>query len=58
VDLTEAEGITLRLARIKPQVIPALEAEGILERIGTDHVHGNVHRAVEAQRALNSDGER
>jgi SulP family sulfate permease len=56
VDLTEAEGIALRLARIKPQVIPALEAEGILDRIGTDHLHGNVHRAVVAQLAQSADG--
>ena len=45
---TEADGLTLRLARVKPQVLDVLEAEGLLDRIGRDHVHGNVHRAVEA----------
>ena len=50
-DLTEADGVTLRLARVKPQVLAVLEADGILDRIGADHVHGNVHRAVEAQLA-------
>ena len=44
-----ARGITLRLARVKPHVRAVLEAEGIIDRIGADHVHGNVHRAVEAQ---------
>jgi SulP family sulfate permease len=57
VDLAEAEGITLRLARIKPQIIAVLKAQGILDRIGPDHVHGNVHRAVEAQRSQSADDE-
>jgi sulfate permease, SulP family len=49
--LTEAEGVTLRLARVKPQVLAVLRADGIVDRIGADHIHGNVHRAVEAQLA-------
>ena len=57
VDLTEAEDVTLRLARIKPRVIAVLKAEGILDRIGADHVHGNVHRAVEAQLSQSADDE-
>ena len=40
---------TLRLARLKPSVRSTLERDGILERLGTEHVHGNVHRAVQAQ---------
>jgi sulfate permease, SulP family len=50
-ELTEADGVTLRLARVKPQVLAILKADGIIDRIGTDHVHGNVHLAVEAQLA-------
>ena len=50
-DLTKADGVTLRLARVKPQVLAVLEADGIVDRIGPDHVHGNVHLAVEAQLA-------
>ena len=50
-ELTEADGVTLRLARVKPHVHAILEADGIIDRIGTDHIHGNVHRAVEAQLA-------
>jgi SulP family sulfate permease len=49
--LAEADGVTLRLARLKPQVRAVLEADGVIERVGADHVHGNVHRAVEAQLA-------
>ena len=47
--LTEADGVTLRLARVKPQVLAVLQADGVVDRIGADHIHGNVHRAVEAQ---------
>jgi sulfate permease, SulP family len=50
-ELTETDGVTLRLARVKPQVFAVLEADGIIDRIGADHVHGNVYRAVEAERA-------
>ena len=50
-ELTEADGVTLRLARVKPQVLAVLEADGIVDRIGADRIHGNVHRAVEAQLA-------
>jgi len=50
-ELTEADGVTLRLARAKPRVLAVLAADGIIDRIGADHVHGNVHRAVEAQLA-------
>ena len=49
--LTEADGVTLRLARVKPQVLAVLRADGVVDRIGADHIHGNVHRAVEAQLA-------
>jgi sulfate permease, SulP family len=53
--LTEADGVTLRLARVKPQVLAVLQADGTVDRIGADHIHGNVHRAVEAQLAA-ADG--
>lgn len=49
--LAEGDGIALRLARVKPQVLAVLRADGVVERIGADHIHGNVHRAVEAQLA-------
>jgi high affinity sulfate transporter 1 len=47
--LAEAGGFTLRLARVKPHVLAVLQADGIVDLIGVDHIHGNVHRAVEAQ---------
>jgi len=39
----------LRLARVKPHILSVLIADHVVDAIGTDHVHGNVHRAVEAQ---------
>ena len=50
-ELVESEGITLRLARVKPHVLAVLRADGFVDRIGADHIHGNVHRAVEAEKA-------
>jgi SulP family sulfate permease len=46
--------VTLRLARVKPQVLAVLRADGAVDRIGADHIHGDVHGAVEAQVALTS----
>lgn len=47
----KADGVTLRLAGVKPQVLAVLEADGIIDRIGPERVHGNIHLAVEAQLA-------
>jgi len=46
---TDAVGATLRLARVKPLVLATLRADGCIDRIGADHVHGNVERAVQAE---------
>ena len=56
--LTEAEGVTLRLARLKPGVRTVLRADGVIDRIGDDRIHGNVDRAVEAQLAGDRTGQR
>jgi sulfate permease, SulP family len=48
-DFLAADGVGFRLARAKPQVLAVLSADGVVDRIGTDHIHGNVHRAVEAE---------
>jgi sulfate permease, SulP family len=51
-EVAEMDGVTLRLARVKPKVMAVLEADGLVTELGADHVHGNVHRAVEAQLSL------
>ena len=50
-ELVSGRGATLRLGRVKPQVMSVLQRDGVIDRIGADHVHGNIHRAVEAQLA-------
>jgi anti-anti-sigma factor len=49
LELVERDGGTLRLARVKPGVLAVLRADGFVDRLGADQIHGNVHRAVEAQ---------
>jgi len=44
----ETDDIDFRIARVKPRVRSVLEADGVVDVIGADHIHGNVHRAVEA----------
>ena len=54
LELTTAEGVEMRLARLKPHVRAVLEADELIDAIGADHIHGNVHRAVEAQLAVDA----
>jgi high affinity sulfate transporter 1 len=49
--LAEESELTLRLARVKPAVAETLERDRVLKRIPTDHIHGNVDRAVQAHLA-------
>ena len=51
LDFAESREIEVRLARVKPAVAAVLERDGFLSRLGQDRIHGNVHRAVEAQLA-------
>ncbi len=50
-DVVNADGVTLRLARVKPHVLAVLDADGMVAMLGTDRIHGNVDQAVEAQLA-------
>ena len=50
-ELVDAKGATLRITRVKPHVLAVLQRDGVIDLIGADHLHGNVHRAVEAQLA-------
>ncbi len=53
-ELTDTNGVELRLARMKPDVADVLEADGLIDLIGRDRIHGNVHRAVQAAQAANA----
>jgi SulP family sulfate permease len=48
-DVAQAEGVTLRLARVKPQVLNMLELDGVAETFGRDRIHRTLHQAVDAQ---------
>ncbi|MEY9851932.1 SulP family sulfate permease [Leifsonia sp. EB41] len=50
VTLARDAGVRLRLTRLKPSPRAVLEREGVIGLIGVDHIHGNIHRAVEAER--------
>ena len=45
-DFLAADDVGFRLARAKPNVLAVLQADGVVDLIGSDHIHGNVHRAV------------
>ena len=51
LELCARADVTLRLAHVKPGVRATLEREQFVARLGSDHIHGNVHRAVKAQEA-------
>lgn len=53
-EFTRLDGVSLRLARVKPNVRTVLEAQGFIDSIGNDHVHGNVARAGGAARRRNA----
>jgi SulP family sulfate permease len=48
LELVNQAGVALRLARVKPAVEEVLKRDGILDRLGADRTHGNVHRAVQS----------
>ncbi|MGX5770245.1 SulP family inorganic anion transporter [Microbacterium trichothecenolyticum] len=50
VTLARDAGVQLRLTRLKPGPRAVLEREGVIQLIGADHIHGNIHRAVAAER--------
>lgn len=47
LELAEAYGADLRLARVKPHVLEVLDRDGVLDKLGEDHIFGNVYLAVE-----------
>jgi sulfate permease, SulP family len=49
VELAQRDGWTLRLARVRGDVLSVLDADGVLERLGIERVHSNVDQAVRAE---------
>jgi high affinity sulfate transporter 1 len=48
LELTEQAGVTLRLARVKPDVRHLLERDGFVERMGDDRIHDGIAQALGA----------
>jgi SulP family sulfate permease len=48
-DLARQRDVAFRLARLKPSVMEVLMRDGVIERIGSDHIHADVDEAVRAQ---------
>jgi sulfate permease, SulP family len=49
-EFLDAADVTLRLARVKSNVLATLDRDGVLARLGEGRIHSGVHEAVEAQR--------
>jgi high affinity sulfate transporter 1 len=52
VDLARTNGISLRLARVKPHVLEVLTRDGVVENLGADNIHVGMNEAVETQLSL------
>ncbi len=44
--LADTYGAEVRLARVKPDVLELLRLDGVIDKLGEDHVYGNVYEAV------------
>ncbi len=51
LDLYSDKDVTLRLARVKTNVRAVLAADGVLDRLGKERIHGDVDDAVRAELA-------
>jgi SulP family sulfate permease len=45
VELADTYGAELRLARVKPAVLDLLHRDGVIERLGEQHIYGNLYEA-------------
>jgi high affinity sulfate transporter 1 len=50
-EVARAEGVTLRLARVKPQVLDVLELDRVVDAYGSDRIHRTLRDAVDAELA-------
>ncbi|WP_285115443.1 sulfate permease [Leifsonia sp. fls2-241-R2A-40a] len=56
VTLTRDANVNLRLTRLKPGPRAVLERDGVIEQLGAQRIHGNIHRAVQAEVSDPEDG--
>jgi len=55
VQMSADAGADLRLASVRPAVRRVLDRGGVVDRLGTDHLHGNLPQAVAAAVAAAAD---
>jgi SulP family sulfate permease len=48
VSIAHERGVSVRIARTKPAVLNRLTAQGVVDALGTDHVHHSIDDAVNA----------
>ena len=46
LNLADAYGAEIRLARVKPEVLALLRCDGVIDRLGEDRIYGNVYEAA------------
>jgi SulP family sulfate permease len=51
ITAAEQAGVSLRLARVKPEVLVVLEADGVAQALGPDRLHPNLDSAVTTELA-------
>ena len=44
--LAETYGAEVRLARVKPHVLALMRRDGVIARLGEDHLYGNLYEAA------------
>jgi SulP family sulfate permease len=55
IRMTAEAGVELRLASVRPAVLRMLERDGVVQRLGADHLHGNLPRALAALTVTGSE---
>jgi sulfate permease, SulP family len=58
VDFAARERCSLRMARIRNNVLAVLRADGVVDALGEDRIHANLDQAVEAELSARDDDRR
>ena len=56
LELADTYGAQIRLARVKPPVLELLRLDGVIDKLGEDHLYGNVYAAVRDRMTEPTDG--
>lgn len=56
IELAEARGVEVRLARVKPHVYDLLQRDGVIATLGEDQIYGNIYEAAADRLPAHLDG--